>query len=118
MERRKGKRIKKRILSKVDERSGITIDLSRDGMQISLKSSPPKKNINVTLQIGEKAFNLKGEIRWVRKEIYKQASNRIGIFLKDVPPEYAKLLEQFIPTFIEETDPEKDFKDMDSLFDE
>jgi hypothetical protein len=116
MERRKGKRIKKRILSKIDEKSAITIDLSKDGLQISLKSNPHKKNINVTLQIGDKYFDLKGEIRWMRKEISTQGSNRIGIFLKDVPPEYAKILNQFIPTIAEKTDQKDQYEDMDSLF--
>jgi len=116
MERRKNKRIKKRVLSKIDDKTGITIDLSKKGMQISLKSNPQKKNINVTLQVGEKYFDLKGEIRWVRKELSVQGSSRIGIFLTDVPPEYAHLLEQLIPSLNEDSDLKDDFKDLDILF--
>ena len=93
MEKRSEKRIKKRIITKVGDRVAVLIDISRSGIQISMPSIPSTEEVDVEIQFGEKLFCLRGNIRWVKRQMATQNQNFIGIAFKDPPVDYTKIVE-------------------------
>jgi len=92
MEKRKEKRVRKRMLSSLEERPAIIVDISQSGIQISMSSKPKNQLVSIKLQIGGKVIDLQGDIRWINKTISSQNSSNIGIAIRDAPPEYLQLL--------------------------
>jgi hypothetical protein len=92
LEKRKEKRVKKRILTSVEERPAIVVDISQSGIQISMSSTPKNQLVSIKLQIGGKVINMQGDIRWINKTITSQNSSNIGIAIRDAPAEYIQLL--------------------------
>ncbi|MCX6554912.1 MAG: PilZ domain-containing protein [Candidatus Aminicenantes bacterium] len=93
MEKRKEKRIRKRMLSSLEDRPAIIVDISQGGIQISMSSTPKNQLVSIKLQIGGKVINLYGDIRWINKTISSQNSSNIGIAIHEAPPEYLQLFE-------------------------
>lgn len=92
MEKRKETRVKKRILSSLEDRPALIVDISQGGIQISMSTTPKSQEVAIKLQIGGQAINLKGNIRWINKAMINQNSSNIGIAIKDAPPEFLRLL--------------------------
>ncbi len=95
MEKRKEKRVKKRILSSLEKRPAIIVDVSQGGIQISMSSTPKNQAVSIKLKIGDKTIDLQGDIRWINKTISTQNSSNIGIAIHDAPEEYLQLLEGY-----------------------
>jgi len=93
MEKRKEKRVKKRMLSCMEERPAIIVDISQSGIQISMSSTPKDQLVSIKLKIGGKVIDLKGDVRWINKTISNQNSSNIGIAIREAPAEYLQLLE-------------------------
>ena len=92
MEKRKEKRVKKRMLSSLEERPAIIVDISQSGIQISMSSKPKNQSVSIKLQIGGKVIDLQGNVRWINKTMFNQTSSNIGIAINDPPAEYLQLL--------------------------
>jgi hypothetical protein len=92
MEQRKEVRIKKRILSSLEEKPAIIIDISLSGIRLSMSRPPQNQSVDIKLQIGGKVIDLKGDVRWINRLAANQASNNIGIAIRDAPPEYYDML--------------------------
>jgi len=92
MEKRKEMRIRKRMLSSLEEKPAIVIDISQSGIKISMSRPPKSQNVDIKLQIGGKVINLKGDVRWITRMVSNQASNNIGIAIREAPPEYYEML--------------------------
>jgi len=92
MEKRKEMRIKKRMLSSLEDRPAIIVDISRCGIKISMNRPPKSQNVDVKLQVGGKVIALKGDIRWITRMVSSQSTNNIGIAIREAPPEYYELL--------------------------
>ena len=92
MEKRKEMRIRKRILSSLEEKPAIVVDLSLSGIKISMTRAPQNQNVDIKLQIGEKIIHLKGDVRWINRMASNRASNNIGIAIREAPPEYYEML--------------------------
>lgn len=93
MEKRKEKRVKKRILSSLEERPAIIVDISESGIQISMSSTPKNQRVAIKLQIGGKVIDLQGDVRWINKTTSNQNTSNIGITIHGAPAEYLQLLE-------------------------
>ncbi|MCX6558616.1 MAG: PilZ domain-containing protein [Candidatus Aminicenantes bacterium] len=93
MEKRKEKRVRKRMLSSLEDRPAIIVDVSQSGIQISMSSTPKNQLVSIKLQIGGKVIHLHGDIRWINKTISTQNSSNIGIAIHEAPPEYLQLVE-------------------------
>lgn len=85
-------RIRKRMLSSLEEKPAIVIDISQSGIKISMSRPPKSQNVDIKLQIGGKVINLKGDVRWITRMVSNQASNNIGIAIREAPPEYYEML--------------------------
>jgi hypothetical protein len=96
MEKRKEKRVKKRMLSSLEERPAIIVDISQGGIQISMSSTPKNQLVSIKLQIGGKVIDLRGDVRWINKTISSQNSSNIGIAIHEAPAEYLQLFESHV----------------------
>lgn len=92
MEKRKLKRKKTRILAKIDGKSGILVDHSEEGLQISTNSPPTKKIVDIQFNYGGEEILLTGVIQWIRKRYSSQNTYQIGCLLRDLPGEYYQFL--------------------------
>ncbi len=93
MEKRREMRIKKRVLTTVESKPAIIVDISQSGIRISMNRPPRDQNVDVKLQIGGKVITLKGDVRWISRMAATQSSSHIGIAIREAPPEYYQLLE-------------------------
>jgi hypothetical protein len=92
MEKRREMRVKKRILSSLEDKPAIIVDISRGGICISMNRPPRNQNVDIKLQIGGKVISLKGDVRWITRMASLQSNNHIGIAIREAPPEYYQLL--------------------------
>lgn len=92
MEKRKELRIRKRILSSLEEKPAIVVDISQSGIKIAMGRPPKNQMVDIKLQIGGKVLNLKGDVRWITRMVSNQATNNIGIAIREAPPEYYEML--------------------------
>jgi hypothetical protein len=92
MEKRKEIRIRKRILSSLEDKPAIIIDISQSGIKISMNRPPKSQNVDIKMQVGGKVIILKGDIRWITRMVSTQVSNNIGIAIREAPPEYYQML--------------------------
>ncbi len=92
MEKRKEMRIRKRMLSSLENKPAIVVDMSQNGIKISMSRPPQSQTVDIRLQIGGKVISLKGDIRWISRMVSNQASNNIGIAIREAPPEYYEML--------------------------
>jgi len=92
MEKRKEMRIKKRMLSSLEDKPAIIVDMSKSGIKISMNRPPKSQNVEVKLQVGGKVILLKGDIRWISRLVSTQVTNNIGIAIREAPPEYYEML--------------------------
>jgi hypothetical protein len=92
MEKRKELRIKKRVLSNLEDKPAIIVDMSLSGIKISMNRPPKSQDVEVKLQIGATVISVKGEVRWITRTAANRATNDIGIAIREAPPEYYKLV--------------------------
>jgi hypothetical protein len=92
MEKRREMRIKKRVLSSLEDKPAIIVDMSEGGIKISMNRPPSNQNVDIKLQFGGKVITLKGDVRWIARMPGNQSSNNIGIAIREAPPEYYQML--------------------------
>jgi len=92
MEKRKQKRIRARILVKIDGKSGILNDCSEVGLQVSTNSLPAKKHVDIIFSFDGQEIFLKGIIQWIRKRYSLQNNFQIGCSLENPPAVYFSFL--------------------------
>jgi len=92
MEKRREMRIKKRVLSSLEDKPAIVVDMSKGGIKISMNRPPRNQSVDIKLQIGSKVITLKGDVRWITRIPASQSSNSIGIAIREAPEEYYLLL--------------------------
>jgi S1-C subfamily serine protease len=81
------------MLSSLEERPAIIVDISQGGIQISMSSTPKNQLVAIKLQIGGKVIDLRGDVRWINRTISSQNSSNIGIAIHEAPAEYLQLFE-------------------------
>ena len=92
MEKRKEMRVKRRILSSLEDKPAIIVDMSESGIQISMNRPPRDQNVDIKLQIDGQVITLKGDIRWIGRVPTSHSANNIGIAIREAPPEYYRFL--------------------------
>jgi len=80
------------MLSSLEERPAIIVDISESGIQISMSSTPKNQLVSIKLQIGGKVIDLQGDVRWINKTTSSQNTSNIGIAIREAPAEYLQLL--------------------------
>lgn len=92
MEKRKQKRMRARILVKIDGKSAILNDYSEVGLQVSTNSLPAKKQVDILFNFEGQEIFLKGIIQWIRKQYSLQNNFQIGCALENPPAVYYTFL--------------------------
>jgi hypothetical protein len=92
MDKRRQKRIKTRILVKIDGKSGILNDFSEQGVQISTNSPPSKREVDIIFSIAGKDVFMKGIIQWIRKRYLVQNAFQVGCLVENPSVEYLNFL--------------------------
>lgn len=94
MEKRKTRRIRKRVMLKIDGKSAILVDISRTGIRYSTANPPKIRSVSIALRFDERSFNLKGSIRWVKRKVALQKLYDVGASLDDIPELYSQFIDE------------------------
>jgi hypothetical protein len=97
MDKRKDRRIKKRLMAKINNHSSILVDISRSGFKFSTAAIPRSRDVDITLQANNQVFNLKGYTRWISQKVATQQLYEIGVTIKEASQEYYRFLDQLLP---------------------
>lgn len=92
MEKRREMRVKKRILSSLEDKPAIIVDLSESGIQISMNRPPREQNVAIKLQVGDQVITVKGDVRWIGRAPSGHSASNVGIAIREAPPEYYAML--------------------------
>ena len=95
-ERRGSSRIRKRIMLRVNDRPGILLDLSRNGMRVSTSMVPVSRNVRIRFTVDGSEFDLDGYILWVNKKYAVQNLKEMGIIIQNKPDLYTNYLDRVI----------------------
>ena len=120
-ERRKNKRIKKKILLKINGELGLLTDISRRGIRLSTTTMPSDRTVHIKLKVDEDTFELNGIIRWEQKKRSFSNLIEIGVQVNEAPRGYY----EFIDELYQKDDPigppelnEKEESILDEIFNE
>jgi hypothetical protein len=116
MEKRKEKRVKKRVMVTVDKKTGMLLDISEDGMKVAMSTIPASRKVTIDLQLGEQSYKLKAEIRWIKRKFSSQSLNQLGLLIKRPPLRYTKALKSLFPGGNGEDKPKYTKAEIDELF--
>ncbi len=102
MEKRKERRLKKRVMVKfgesILERIGFTSNLSQNGLYInSTQIYPSGKKIKILLSDGGKSFSLKGEVKWSIKypsHFHSYIPSGMGVYIKEAPGDFYEFVRE------------------------
>jgi hypothetical protein len=94
MEKRKTRRIKKRVMLKIDDKSAILVDISRTGIRYSTATPPKSRQVDILLHCDEQTFNLKGTIRWAKRKVALQKLYDVGVSLDETSEEYSRFIDE------------------------
>lgn len=96
IERRGSSRIRKRIMLRVNNRPGILLDLSRNGMRVSTSMVPVSPYVRVQFRADGSEFDLEGYILWVNEKYAVQNLKEMGIIIQNKPDLYTHYLDRII----------------------
>lgn len=96
MDKRKEKRIKKRIMAKVNNKLAILVDISRTGFKVSTAVVPQNRTVDVVLQADNREFNLKGYTCWINQKVIAPRMYDMGISVKEASSEYYEFLDRLL----------------------
>ncbi len=100
MEKRRNLRIKKRLLVKINNQTGILVDISRTGFRLSTAAIPGSRDVDIILQADNKTFHIKGCTRWVSRKVAAQTLYDIGIAVEKASEEYHQFLDKLLSQHI------------------
>ena len=115
MEKRKEKRIKKRLLANVDLHSAITCDISANGLRITTGTKPKTVLVDVKLDLEHQKFNLKGKVKWIKRDPIKR-QNTIGISIHNVPKEYHSKAVELFPMLAVDKETQIEIEEIKAIF--
>ncbi len=114
MDKRKEKRIKKRLMTNISEHSAITCDISAEGLQITMSTNPKTVLVDIKIDLGKENFSLKGKVKWIRRNPVKKMST-IGISLIDIPGNYKKKLYELFPVLATDNETKIEIDEIDEI---
>jgi hypothetical protein len=95
-ERRVHKRINIKMMAKINQATARLCNISKGGMKLATPTAYEGPNVHVTLDTGEKIFDIKGIIRWMSSK--RSFSNLIdfGVEITEAPLEYFEFIDQLL----------------------
>lgn len=93
-DRRKSKRLKKKILLKINGELGLLTDISRQGIRLSTTTVPSDRTVHIKLKVDEETFELNGIIRWEQNKRSFSNLIEIGVQVKEAPEGYYEFIDE------------------------
>ena len=95
-EKRAYKRINIRMMAKINQETARIYNISKGGMKLATPLPHINPSVNITMNNGEKIFNIKGIIRWVSSK--RSFSNLIdmGVEISEAPPDYNEFVDKLL----------------------
>jgi hypothetical protein len=95
-EKRAHRRIDLKMMVKINQETAMLFNISKYGMELSSPFTPKTPSVDITLDNGEKVFEMKGTIRWVSSK--RSFSNLIdmGVEISDAPPDYYEFIDKLL----------------------
>jgi len=95
-EKRAHKRIDIKIMVKINQETAMLFNISKYGMKLASPFTPKTPSVDITLDNGEKVFELKGSIRGVSSK--HSFSNLIdfGVEISETPPGYYEFIDKLL----------------------
>lgn len=74
------------------------MDLSKNGMRLIIPTLVKKRSLTVTFEMENVNFDIRGNIRWIKKEptVYDQAQYQMGINFPSPPEKYVQMVEELL----------------------
>jgi hypothetical protein len=94
MERRKNERVKKRLSVSINDKVAIVSNMSHDGMQLIMTALPGNRTVYVRFQVDDQTFELKGYVRWIRKQLSIYQQYLVGLSITNATYEYYQLIQK------------------------
>lgn len=83
-------------MARVNERSGMVLDLSLMGLRVSTSMIPVSRKVQISFQAGGNELDLDGEIVWINRKYSVQNLKEMGIAIRNYPEAYWRFLEKLI----------------------
>jgi hypothetical protein len=115
LEKRKERRIKRRILANLEKHSAITNDISENGMQISMGTNPKTILVNIQIDLEKDKYNLTGKVKWIKRNPIKKTST-IGISIDSFPDDYKKKLSKLFPFLEIDNETDIEIEEINDMF--
>lgn len=97
-EERQLDRINKKLLIKADGQTCVVTDMSKNGIHLIIPGLLKKQIVDIHFQMDNLILEMKGFIRWIKKEptVYEQVQYQVGLSLIDPPEEYISLIDSLL----------------------
>jgi hypothetical protein len=82
------------MLLKVGKDKGILVDISKIGLRVSMEKIPSGEEIDISLKVKNKIFDLRGTVHWVEIKQTLDDPYELGISLMNPNEEYIKFVEK------------------------
>ena len=96
-DKRRHRRIDHNTMVRVEDETAMLFNISRSGLKLSSPFVPRTGDVAISLETGDKAFALKGTVRWVSSR--RSFSNLVdfGVEIIAAPPEYYEFVDLLEP---------------------
>ena len=84
------------MMTKINHETARLCNISKGGMKLASPFSPKDPSIDITLDNGNKVFNVKGTIRWVSSKRSFSNLVDIGVEISNAPQEYFEFIDQLL----------------------
>ena len=95
-ERRAHKRINIKMMAKINHEAARLFNISKGGIKLATHIAHKGPSVDITLDNGEKVFNIKAIIRWVSSKRSFSNLIDIGVEIFEAPPEYYQFIDQLL----------------------
>jgi hypothetical protein len=91
-ERRKFKRIKITAMTKLNNCGCSIVNVSKNGLLVSMDNDAPQKLVNISLKINGKWLDMKGNVMWAVNG-HNNSHKKLGIYITHAPPQYKEFID-------------------------
>ena len=83
-------------MTKINQETARLFNISKSGMKLATPIAHKGPCVDITLDTGEKVFNIKAIIRWVNSKHSFSNLIDMGVEISNAPPEYYEFIDQLL----------------------
>jgi hypothetical protein len=95
-DKRAHKRINIKMMAKINQEMARICNISKGGIKLATPIAHKGPKIDITLDNGEKVFNIKAIIRWISSKRSFSNLIDIGVEISEAPPEYYLFIDRLL----------------------